>query len=527
MSWKDRADKVPEWKARATPVGGESLLSKVGGFDADKGDDLLKGLSLPYEVIGELLSSAVEDPRRPLDNFTAPSIVQKHFDVQDKSDPNTPFSLSNKMLRAGASYIDALVKEGDPDKAAEVARAAYAQDRGTLGIVEDVLLSGLTAKLAPQVANAPIDAVTKGAAAVARGAGKGAKWIGKKGIRVATGVSEEAQSALMNRPDKILNPKTEVDIAEGIGRGYEVLGAKVKRIEKDVDKVLRSSPYLEEGAKPKPDVLLAIDNARKKIGLTVTDQEKYAKNILDGLSENLKLLKNTVSEKQLRSMIQKLDEAIPYGAQTYGQSDRRLMDVRRSWDRMLKTNEGYKKLMAEEVPIIRTQKKLVDKFNLKRGETGKFGPTETTVTKIGTALKENKAIESQPVLRKLGQHTGRDYLQEIQDAKLAKEFAPGKKSEGSRRTNLFIALGAAMGQKLGGWPGAATGTGIGAVTGSTLDYFGGPVAKGLVTMAQGSKEAVKAPIKLAVEAAKKKNADIFFELLKRGIPVASTLQTSQ
>lgn len=90
--------------------------------------------------------------------------------------PENPFSVVNKVLRAGAGAVGGIAT-GNP---LESARAAYHAPRGTTGVVEDTAMGLLLGKISPSVAAAPLDAT----AIAAQKTLSGAKTLQPKRRRV-------------------------------------------------------------------------------------------------------------------------------------------------------------------------------------------------------------------------------------------------------------------------------------------------------------------------------------------------------
>lgn len=440
-------------------------------------------VNAPFELVGEAGRKIVE-VNNP-GSFRAPSIVQTMFpSTKTEQPPENPFSLVNKVLRAGAGAVGGTVS-GNP---LESARGAYNAPRGTMGTLEDTAMGLLLGKVAPQVAAAPLDAVTVGAQKVASGAKSLSAGAAKKAIRVGLGTSEEATKAMFNRPKDLLNAKNEAALANDLQAGHVTVTKKINDIEKEVSKVLRTSNDVQAGATPKANILKVIDKSRKNIGMTVTNQEKYAKQILDDIYDNLNRMDNNVSEKQVRDVVQKLSDAASYGKKEYGTTDLALQSTRHGIDKFIKKNEAYKELMKKEAPLLQLRNDLVDNFGLKRSVGEGFVATDATASKLKTILGDTKEVKSQQILKRLTKETGQDYLKNVKDYKLSKEFLPGKRGEGSARTNLGSILGSAggalTGAVTGGGGGAAIGGGAGAAVGGAIgraaDYYGGPMSKAII-----------------------------------------------
>jgi hypothetical protein len=290
------------------------------------------------------------------------------------------------------------------------------------------------------------------------------------------GPTEEAISERILRNEAIGSAagKNTAKLSGDVEKGYGEVMGQIRSLEKQARDVLRTSPFLEEGAIPKDDILKTIQNARDRIGFTVTPNEEYTKKILDNLTENMKMLRNTVSESQQRDLIQKVSGSIDFGRREYGQADLSLMEIRKKLSDQLKRNSAYKQIMKKEESRMRLKNELEDKFGITRSVGEGMVASDTTASKLNSILQEPKQVASQPILRKLKGATGRDILQGVEDYKVAQQFEPGMtRPNGSRRVNIGGAVGSGVGGMVGGFPGMGIGGIAGVLTGSILDKQGG------------------------------------------------------
>lgn len=443
-------------------------------------------LNAPFEAAGEATTMALGGGQ-----WQAPKVLQNHpallgaanallpksFEMQTGKEPVPAYTLPRRFLKYGTEAIRNLPQ--GPRAAMQAGTNAFYSDQ-PLDVATDVGASFA----APETMAAPMTAAVKGvglAAQKAKPLFSGAGSLGRKTAASIFGVSDEAARARINRPEAIKAARDEAAIAGDLERGYRTVEGKIKGIEKQVEKTIRTSPNVAEGATPKQEILNAVENARKKIGFTVTPQEKYAKQILDEISDNLSKTHETVSEKQLRDIVQKISDATKYGQREYGTKDLALSGTRFRLDQKLKKNEGYRDLMREEAPLMRLKNDLIDRFGLTRSVGEGMVATDTTASKLKGVLSDTKKVESQRILERLQRETGQNYVQDVRDWQMAKQFQPGRtRSEGSRRVNIGGIVGSAIGAMFGGWGGAAVGSGVGAVTGSYLDRQGGAVFAKLI-----------------------------------------------
>ncbi len=476
----------------------------------------LEVANAPFEAVGEAGRTAVEFNNPGKDGFRAPAIFQR-IGWADKTEqpPMSPFELANRLIRAGSGAV-AGIPQG---RTLELARMAYNADRGTMGTVEDTTAALLLGKLSPQTLAAPIDATTAALAKTASGAKALAKGAGKKAIRVGLGPTEEAISARYHRPGDLKAAKSEADLALDIERGHKIVENKIKNIETEVDDVLRTSSDIKEGATPKAAILKFVEDARKKIGMTVTNQEKYTKQILDDIYDNLNQMKTNISEKQLRDVVQKVRDAVTYGSREYGKTDLSLMSVAKKSDSLLKKNKAYAALMEREAPLMRLKEDVIDNFGLQRGSAGEgFRATDATAIKLKNVLKNEKEVKTQGVLERLKEETGQDYIANVRDRKLAAEFIPGERTRGSARTLSGMLAGGVAESFIPGLPGVPTA--VGGAMGRAADYYGGSAAGKIIDLLAAGKTQTGNLLNLATPRAA--NATAFQEVIRnmlRGQPV--------
>jgi hypothetical protein len=486
-----QAIEEPKKRIDFSDLGGEPIQDNGQQSTFDRANNSFPGvrkaiqygidtLNAPFELAGESMRTAAEGLAGRSTKFRPPTIAQ-NLGMADRTSepPANPFTLTNKLVRTGAAYGAGALTPGR--NAMQQGQAEYDRAQSGVDTAADLALGLGAGAVAPEVANAPLEATVQGAKSIFSGAKRTTSLFGKKMLSAALGPTEEAINARLTRPEALRTSSSEASLASDVETGYRTVQGKIKGIEKNVSKVLRKSPYLEEGATPKDDILSILDKTRKKIGMTVTPNEQYAKSILDNISENLSKTHETVSESQLRDIVQKITQATEYGKKEYGTTDISLMRTRHEFDQLLKRNEQYRNYMLEEAPLQRLKRNVANQFSLKRGEVGEgLVATDATAGKLKSIFGESKRVQSRKTLEGLQKVTGKDYVQGMKDYQLAKQFEPGATNpNGSRRTAFGGVVGAAVG-KLFGSP--VIGSAVGAGTGFYLDKQGGAVAAKLIDL---------------------------------------------
>lgn len=226
-------------------------------------------------------------------------------------------------------------------------------------------------------------------------------------------------------------------------------------------------------------------------GKTIGPADKGIQKSIAELGADIKSLDNYVSERDIKTLIQKLDDNINWEDQGKKKLNRILKKVRNSLDNDLKHgnvtykipgNAEYKKAMIPVARRMGVKEAITRHFNFKK-EPGKgLQPTDTTATKIQTSLRDNKKVTGKSV-KGLKEFTGNDYHDLAQDYSHSKEFQTGKGERSSARTNLGLGSGATLGAGLGHYlmgplgaaAGVTAGTIAGGIAGNTMDRYGRPL----------------------------------------------------
>lgn len=335
-------------------------------------------------------------------------------------------------------------------------------------------------------------------------------WAGKKALTNFGPSAEAIEARLAGKAQD--SAKSFSKLAEDMAGTVKGLGKRTKDMSDAAVDVLTAEQNI-----PKQTVTSVLDDAIGGIGVqgkAIGPVEKRTQAVLNELKNDLDQLDDNVSEKDLKAIIKKMDDNINWDDQTAQPLNRSLQKIRTAIDQSLKfRNPAYKQAMKPVSNQTRLIEVLKRKFNL-QGEPGvsldktpNLVPTDTTATKIQTALRENKDVTERE-LRKLAELTGKDYSALAKDYQLSKQFQVKSPSASSKKTNIGGAAGAGVGALLGGPLGAAGGAAVGASAGGAMDAFGGKVAAKLIdSYVKAGNTAAFGKFKPAIDAAVKKGPE--------------------
>jgi hypothetical protein len=303
----------------------------------------------------------------------------------------------------------------------------------------------------------------------------GVKYFGKKGLTNLGPSGEAIEARLAGKAQD--NAKSYPELAEHMGDTLKNLSAKTSDLSDEAAQTLSPDPNI-----PKQAVTSVIDDQLSKLGLqgkTIGATDKQISNTLTNLKEDLSGLDDQISEKDLKSLIRKMDDNINWDDQSQNKQNTVLEGIRTQLDQALKfRNPQYKAAMVPVADQTRLLDNLRRQFNF-RGVPGKgLTPTDTTATKIQSSLRDNKAV-TEGQLKQLADLTGNDYSDMANDYQLSQQFQRTG-AQGSKRTNLGAALGSGVGYMAGGLMGAGAGASLGSLAGGAMDAYGGKVAGKLI-----------------------------------------------
>lgn len=199
-----------------------------------------------------------------------------------------------------------------------------------------------------------------------------------------------------------------------------------------------------------------------------------------------------IRQSQLKEIIQSVQKDATYGLVKNEPVNRAVKAVRAGIDSYLKgENPTYAEAMKPVKEATAALEDTIKRFNLQKHATNPelgYVPTTTTLTKLKNLIAE-KNPEVMRAVEQLKKTTGVDIADEAKLTAIKQMFQAGQKTNGSRRVMAGRAIGGGLSALLslinGGSIGtdiAAAGGGgaIGGVIGAGADYYGGPMAKGII-----------------------------------------------
>jgi hypothetical protein len=281
------------------------------------------------------------------------------------------------------------------------------------------------------------------------------------------GVPEEAMAARMKNPAAIKTAFSHKEVADQMAKSMSNLQETIGDLNTVAKDRLSSSRYLQEGAIPKSEIADTIRLARQSLGGVFSEESKKAVGALKRVKETYKKLRETVSQKQVKELIDQIDDDIDWDNPAASRTNEALIGVRTRLDDILKTqNPEYGNAMKPVADAIRVRDDFKKAFGIQKKTKRDFYASDGTVNKIKTSLKESK-VDTQEVLNRYQEITGEDFITKIDNTNNKAAFYGGD-TQGSRRTAGLTVAGSVG----GGAPGAVAGY----VGGLFLDKYGHNVA---------------------------------------------------
>lgn len=347
--------------------------------------------------------------------------------------------------------------------------------KGALGVGATQGLGGSQADLTEgDVPGAAVDtALGSGLGAVGYGVGKALPMVARAGGNLTKkalttlGPSEEAITARLAGKAQP-TARSYPELAEDLGGSVKDLRSQISGKSNEAAQKLTAEANI-----PKEYITTPIDEALSAQGKLIGNTDKQVASSLNSLKQDLSQYGDKLSQKDIKTIIQKLDDNINWDDQSQDKLNRTLEGLRKNFDSSLKfQNPDYKAAMKPISQRMRVLDNIKRQFNLKNIPGEGLQPTDTTATKMQTALRENKAV-TQKNLEKLKEFTGKDFQDLAKDFQLSNQFE-NTGPNGSRRTVLGGAVGGLLGA---GAPGAI---GLGAGAGAILDRYGGKAVGKLI-----------------------------------------------
>jgi len=305
-----------------------------------------------------------------------------------------------------------------------------------------------------------------------------------KGMSAALGPSQEAIEARMSDPAAIQGAQSYADLAQKLPDTLNTLKDQISQHADQAASTLRDSYDPKDGAIPKNQVNSMFGDliADLKInGSIVGPSANTAVSTLKGIADNINSIGSenpNLSEMDIKQILHHIDGNINWLDKGASATNSALTDFRGKMDQMLKSNNPeYAQAMqpvADKLGLLNALKKAFSITN----QTGEgLQPTDATISKIQSLPTERKSV-TQGLASQLANATGQDYTQQAKNYGFAKQFQGGT-ANGSRRVMGLGGLGAGIGAKLGGTPGAIAGESLGNVAGLIADKYGGSIVGGL------------------------------------------------
>lgn len=305
---------------------------------------------------------------------------------------------------------------------------------------------------------------------------------GKKIAGPLFGVSDEALNAYLKDPKSIKDASME-GLARKLPNVAEKFNDVISYFSKNADDLLSTSKFLEKsandpgGAFTKDEITKALSAARKSLGGLYTDEGRTAAKALGRIGESFKRLGNTVSQSQVKGIIQKLDDEIPWtkvwkSPESLTAADNALIKTRTRLDGLLKTkNPEYGEAMKPVSEAIQSRNEFIKKFGIQDIKGQGYTPADVSATRLSAATKEGK-IDTQRVLERVKKITGADILPQVEMAKYNEEFF-GNRKVNPMTLDLLTGTGAMLGGALGGFGGVGTGAIAGKMASGLVEKYGG------------------------------------------------------
>lgn len=485
---KEQEKAVESEKAKATVAG----FSK--GISLGLSDEINAGVSAAIESLVKL-----KDPRKVLRKK-----LKQQRDELKRLEKKHPLTFISSEL-AGAAITGFIAPVAAVARPAQVGRLLPSIRSAGGRLLGESALQAAGETEAPIGSREFAEDVAKGTivgGVAGRVLGKAGESIGKliksRPVEVATtGLSNllfDLPPAYTRRlldkrtAQKILNPTNADEITETIAELVGKMGEHSKALS------MRAKKHLsDEKNIPLEEVLEGIDNLGvvSRLGGSVLPEAKKARRALKLLSQELTEVHagkdGNLSELELKTFIQDLDEEIPWNRLDHTRKDRVNAAVRSFLDHsFLKTrNPDYEDAMIE-VSRLESNRNLLSKmFSLTRTE-GRIAPTDTTVRKVnnfftahGISKTPRTALALKQAQDKIFGERGRDVLEDIELSQIASRTEGGV-TAGSRKVLAGSLALWGLGQEIRTQGEAGLLPMVGGMLGFFSDKYGRAVAKKLL-----------------------------------------------
>jgi hypothetical protein len=434
----------------------------------------ITGVSGP--LAGGSMEDILDDYRSGRDQFQSDARVAAETNPKTAFAGNVAGGFANPLFSGGSITVPSvtgIARTVNIPAANTLSRVAAASAVQGLGMSQADLTKGELKELEKAAMDTGFSAaggalgygVGKAIPAVMKGAGS----AGKK-LLTTLGPSEEAINARLAGKAQD-NAATYPHLAEKMGSTLKNLQSQINEASHNAFEKLSTELNI-----PKPYVTTHLDDAITKLklnGKTVGPVDKRITSFLENLRGDVSELGDNISQKDLKVLIQKLDDNINWDDQSSEKLNNVLKGMRSDFDKTLKfQNSDYKKAILPVQVKLKILENLKKQFNFKNSPGEGLIPTDTTASKLQNSMSENKFM-TQKNLGLLERHTGDDYLSGAKDYQLAKQFEKTGPN-GAKRTALGMGLGYMIGH------GSPLAVGVGTAVGSTLDHYGGKAVGNLL-----------------------------------------------
>ena len=214
-----------------------------------------------------------------------------------------------------------------------------------------------------------------------------------------------------------------------------------------------------------------INSLKQEMGLEFSEMpsDMMAKRKLDATLRTIDNIGDAVSDKDIKTLVQKLDKEIDWDKTNLNVANNALTRVRTGFDSMIKGNEAYKNQMSKVSELAEALGTLESKFNLKPTGQG-YAPQDLTSKR----LKNFFNAQGNPVNKETAktlESVNPELLQEIKMRQIL-DRTEGGVTQGSRNTMT--------GGVLGGFTAGPLGAAAGVIGGNVKDKYGRKIGKTLI-----------------------------------------------
>lgn len=312
-----------------------------------------------------------------------------------------------------------------------VAGAGYSEAEDMAGLGKDVLKGGAMGVVVPKAI---------------QGLGRGALGLGKGLMKGATGVSKEAMETYMAKPEMVKGSFE--GISEKMGRRIDLLDDAIQKGSAEARGTLSGL----RGATSIDDVVGKIENMKNSLKVGGGDLSGMAQNfefgpttkntlkVLTEMQDDIKRLKpvddwksgvkSYVSERDVKQIMDRLDDEINWKDLDKKQSNEMLYGLRRYLDDILKEgNPEYAQKIAPVAEKIRTRDDFLKKFGYEYNpfgaeKSGAYLPKDAAPGKFKRVI-DKPMPSTRRALKRFTEQTGGDIMPELKGAAAAEEFKGG------------------------------------------------------------------------------------------------------